>query len=175
MLAPLSLLIHLSAASALAQPVSLIDDGGFERHSMDLALDYACALDAKVFHSGKRSLRITVAPPGPGGTSGGGGSWTITDFEPGATYTVSAWAKPQEVAHNEGKPGYAFLAMYQYDQFGDYAAYHDFAQPVGATDWTRYTYTFTVTPETKRLVIPFGLFQASGTLWVDDFTLVRGE
>ncbi len=165
-----------SATSAWAQPASLIDDGGFERHSMDLSLDNACAFDTTVAHSGKRSLRVTVPPPGPGGVSNGGGSWTITDFEPGATYTVSAWAKTDNVAKNEGKAGgYAFLAAYQYDVYGDYAAYHDFAQPIGTTDWTRYTYTFAVTPDTKRLVIPFGFFQASGTLWVDDFTIVRGE
>jgi len=176
MLAPVSLLLCLSSLPAAAQPASLIDGGGFERPSLDLSLDSRCSFDTTAFHSGKRSVKITVPPPGPGGVSGGGGSWTISDFQPGATYTISVWARSENVAKNEGVAGgYAYLAAYQYDQFGDYAAYKDFAQPVGTTDWARHTYTFTVTPDTTRLVVPFGLFQASGTFWVDDFTLVSGD
>jgi len=164
----------LLALAACAQPVSLIQHGGFERRPLDLTLSADCAFDDGVAHSGQRSLRVTVEPR-PGERTSGSGSWTVEDFEPGTTYTISVWVRTQDIAPNEGVNGYGYAAVYQYDRFGDYVAFLDFTQPTGTLDWERHTYTFAIGEETTRLVVPFGLFQASGTLWVDDFTLVKGE
>jgi len=164
----------LIASLGLAQPVSLIQHGDFERRPLDLTLSAGAAFDDQVAHSGKRSVRVMVEPRAGERTSGSG-SWTVEGFRPGATYTVSAWVRAQDIVANEGVQGYGYVAMYQYDKFGDYVAYFDFTHPVGTLDWERHTHTFTIGEETTRLVIPFGLFQASGTLWVDDFTLVEGE
>jgi hypothetical protein len=169
----LAFVCALIASVGLAQPVSLIDNGSFERRPLDLTLNAGCAFDDQVAHSGKRSLRVTVEPR-PGERTMGSGSWTVEDFERGETYTISVWAKAQDIVPNEGVNGYGYVAVYQYDRFGDYVAFLDFTQPVGTQDWQQYAYTFTVGEDTTRLVVPFGLFQASGTLWVDDFTLVQG-
>lgn len=174
------MILALSVASAaagfvaIAQPVSLIQRGDFERRPYDLSLTAACVFDDQVAHSGRRSLRVHV-PPEAGKGAPTSGSWTIEGFAPGGTYTISVWVKAENIVPNEGVPGYGYVAVYQYDRFGDYVAFYDFTQPVGSHDWERCTYTFTVDRDTTRLEVPFGLFQASGTLWVDDFTLVEGE
>ncbi len=161
-------------SAAIAQPVSLIDDGGFEGRPVNLVLSPGAGFDDEVAHSGRRSLRIDVTPR-PGAKTSGSARWTVEDFERGSTYTISVWVRAQEIVPNEPGKGYGYVAMYQYDRFGDYVQYHDFVQPTGSTDWERHTYTFTVQDDTTRLEIPFGLFQASGKLWVDDFTLVEGN
>ena len=167
-------LVCLVALAACAQPVSLIRHGDFERRAMDLTLAGGAALDEAVAHSGQRSARVEV-PVGAALPAHGSASWTVEDFRPGATYTISVWVKTEEIASVEGAKGYGFVAVYQYDRYGDYVAYFDFTQPAGTNDWERHTYTFRVGEETTRLVVPFGLFQATGKLWADDFTLVEGE
>ena len=120
--------------SVIAQPVSLIDRGGFEGRALDLTLSPAAGFDDAVAHSGRRSLKIEV-PPRPGETTGGSADWTIEDFERGATYTVSVWLRTLEIVPNVPDKGYGYVAMYQYDQFGDYVQYLDFVQPTGTTEW----------------------------------------
>ncbi|HJN16243.1 MAG TPA: carbohydrate binding domain-containing protein [Armatimonadota bacterium] len=164
----------LLACHVAAQPVSLMYDGDFEHRPVDLSMAAGCTLDSEVAHSGEQSFRIEVKPE-PGAITNGSATWAIEDFVIGESYTVSAWAKTAGVTGNEGRKGYAYLSVYQYDQFGDYVAYFDFKQITGDTDWTRYTYTFTVGDGAERVNVNMGLFQAHGTLWVDDCTLVQGS
>ncbi|MGQ9731811.1 MAG: hypothetical protein ACUVX8_11130, partial [Candidatus Zipacnadales bacterium] len=168
-----SLCLAMWAVMAWGQLTSLIEDGNVEQRPVDLTLTETSNFDNTVAHSGQRSVRVSVGAR-PGERTSGGGSWNVEGFEKGRTYTVSIWLKAERIVPNEGVPGYGYVAIYQYDQFGDYVSYFDFVQLTGTREWERHTYTFSIVEETVRLVIPFGLFQASGTLWVDDFTLVEG-
>ncbi|MDH7570175.1 MAG: hypothetical protein QHJ73_11390, partial [Armatimonadota bacterium] len=113
---------------------------------------------------GSRSLRIT----------GGTAFQEVHDLKPGTRLTLAASYRLEEV-HPTAERGYAFLAVYQLDRFGDLVHFYDFVQATGTAPWRRASYTFEVAPEATTVSIRAGLFQAEGTLWVDAFTLVEGD
>ena len=152
----------------------MLEDGDFEQPPIDLVLGTGCRFDNEVAHGGQRSLRVDVAQK-QGQVTNGSCAWEVQDYELGETYTMSFWVRCERIESSEGVVGYGYVAMYQYDQFGDYVKYHDIVHVTGQEDWQRHTYTFTVGTDTTSLKLPIGIFQGAGTLWVDDMTLVRGE
>ncbi|NLC56783.1 MAG: hypothetical protein GX774_08115 [Armatimonadetes bacterium] len=152
------------ARSGAAPLLSLIDGGSFEADAAAWSLAPGARVEpAADAPHGRRALCITS----------GQAMQDVLDLKPGATYTIAASYRAQEVRPT-GAKGYAYIAVYQLDPFGDISAYHDFVQFTGTCDWQRASYTFEVEPDARTISIRAGLFQAEGTLWLDAFTLVEG-
>jgi hypothetical protein len=75
----------------------------------------------------------------------------------------------------ENPPGFAYAAIYQYDDAMKITAFTDFIQLRAPTDWKRYTYTFDLAPATTMIYFNLGFFQAHGRAYFDNATLVLGE
>jgi hypothetical protein len=67
-------------------------------------------------------------------------------------------------------PGFAFLAVYQYDRDAKLVAFKDFAQVRGTQGWRRYENHFAIVPNAAKVVFHAGLYLASGTMWFDEVT-----
>jgi len=90
------------------------------------------------------------------------------------TLTVAVDIKVTDVAADEGKPGYAFAAIYQTDEYGKLVTAHDFAQLTGTNDWQRYEYTFQADSRADFVSVRCGIFQATGIAFFDNWILVQG-
>jgi hypothetical protein len=90
------------------------------------------------------------------------------------TLAVGCDVKAENVVPAGGR-GYAYVAVYQLDARGELAAFRDFGQVTGTHDWQRFTWTFPLSPLTVTISLRCGIFNASGTAWFDNWTLVPGD
>ena len=79
------------------------------------------------------------------------------------------------VASEPGKSGCAFAAVYQLDEDGRIVTFRDFVQARGPQPWQRHSFTFRVDPRTAQVSVRCGLFQATGDVRFDNWTLVSGD
>jgi hypothetical protein len=156
-------LIAVAAAGAPAVSANLLENGGFERARGGWALPATACQDDAVARSGNASLRMTA----------GMARQDLTGLATGTTVTCAAALKLQDV-RKTAADGYAFAAVYQLDDFDEVIASHDFVRRTGTTAWEWRHYTFTVAEGCRLVSVRCGLFQAEGTAWFDDFTLVTG-
>lgn len=88
--------------------------------------------------------------------------------------TVAVDVRAEGIVATDGGRGYAYAAVYQYDQGGQLVAFFDFVQVTDACDWARRPYTLEIAPTAETLSLRCGIFNATGTAWFDDWTLVEG-
>lgn len=140
-----------------------VSDGGFEEGGAGWELDQReqCRVVAENPYSGERCARVTADSVQAGARF----SYTLP-VERGGIYLVGAHARTEKV---QG-PGFAFLAVYQYDGEGKLITFKDFAQMRGTQDWKRYEERFEVAPNAARVVFHAGLYLASGKMWFDEVT-----
>ena len=74
-----------------------------------------------------------------------------------------------------GGAGYAYAAVYQLDATGELVSFRDFIQLTGDHPWQRHSAVLEVDPRAATLSLRCGLFQATGWLEVDNWTLVTGD
>jgi len=165
-----ALIAALSRGTASAAPHSFLRDGGFEQSapggvSPAWVIYNSADVVRDVHHGGAQSLRINGAATV---------EQNVFSLVPGRWYACSGWIRTQDV-HPANGNGFAYLAIYQYDDAGSLLAFTDFAQVKGSSDWTCYTYAFQVAAGAARVALRAGIFQAGGTAWIDDLTLIEGR
>ena len=170
LLAVAALIAALSCGTASAAPHNFLRDGGFEQSapggvSPGWVIYNSCDVVGDMRHSGAQSLRINGAATV---------EQSVFSLVSGRSYACSGWLRTQDVRPANGN-GFAYLAIYQYDDAGSLLAFTDFAQVKGSSDWTRYTHAFQVAAGAARVALRAGIFQAGGTAWADDLTLVEGR
>ena len=142
---------------------SLAPDGGLEEGGRGWTADSpaACVIAEGTAHSGRRSARVRVEQPT------GGARWAADlPVRPGQTVLVGAHARVEGL---EGA-GFAFLAVYQYGADGKLLTFVDFAQMRRDQPWMRHEARVRIVPGAARVVFQGGLYQAKGTVWIDDVT-----
>jgi len=154
----------LLTANTCAQekPVSLVLNGGFERSG-----GWTKPTAASFVDSGRtgRCLRL----------DGQGGATQEVLVEDGQqTFSCSVEVKTENIQAVEGR-GYAYAAVYQLNSRGKWVAFKDFAIIEDAQDWTRHDFTFTLAPGVEMISLRCGIYNAGGTAWFDNWTLVEGE
>ncbi|MEN6345044.1 MAG: beta-galactosidase [Armatimonadia bacterium] len=161
LLFPLVFLLTSTCGFAQERPVNLLRNGGYE-HSGGWSLGAA----AKVVPSdrGDKALLITDA-----------GAANQDVLLGPATRTVSCAVDLRTEDVKPDGTGYAYAAAYQLSETGELVAYKDFAQAVGTRPWQRHTVTVPVAPGATILSLRCGLFNASGKVWLDNWTVVEGE
>lgn len=161
---------HQAKALTEAGDVSrhAIANGSFEDGMAGWTVDVPRlgAVDTAVAHSGRASGRITTAIASEGARFA-----AVLPVEAGRTYLIGAHARTRDI---DGS-GFAFLAVYEYDTDGKLVAFRDFAQIRKAQDWTRHEYRVRISPTATRVLFHAGLYQTSGSLWVDDVTCAPVE
>lgn len=155
---------------------NLLRDGSFEEtHRSRASSPWASAgnpalfsLDTENPFSGAVSARID------GSTKDGEGniSCTLTNAEPGKVYSFELRMRTADLSRRtpDGR-GMAFAAVWQLDAQGKLLTAIDAVAVTEPTGWKKYVKTFKTLPETRRLKIILGLFQANGSVWFDDLSL----
>ena len=150
---------------------NLVVDGGFAEEILNAGFDWrysaqpgiAVSLDTTEFHSGGQSLLISY-----NGVGGDSGMYEYVPVKPNTQYTVSAWAKSEEL---ESANGPCISVSDAYDD----KPYALTQETVGTTAWHRLESSFQTGPETELLAIRFtrdpGNTRIHGQFWVDEVSL----
>lgn len=140
-----------------------VPDGGFEDGGTgwDADVREQCSVVAENPAVGERCAKVTADSVQAGARF----SYTLP-VEPGGMYLVGSHLRTERV---QG-PGFAFLAVYQYDREGKLVTFKDFAQVRGTQDWRRYEERFEIAPNAAKVVFHAGLYLASGSMWFDEVT-----
>ncbi len=140
-----------------------VPDGGLEEGGVGWEVDQReqCRVVTESPFAGDRCGKVTATSV----QSGARFSYTLP-VEPGGAYLVGAHIRTENV---QG-PGFAFLAVYQYDRDGKLVAFRDFAQVRGTQGWKRYEERFDIAPNAEKVVFHAGLYLASGAMWFDELT-----
>ncbi len=159
--------------SAWGQPLSLLPNGSLEQPLVGWHLSPGMSLSSTSPHSGRRCLQATPDPESRD-RANGSAYVELVGLKAGLEYTVVGWGRAEQVAPPNERPGYGYMAVYQYDAQGRLIAGGDFGQPRGTQGWTRYQRTFYVYEGAASVRLRCGLYNARGTAWFDDFLVVEG-
>ena len=91
------------------------------------------------------------------------------------TFTAAVDLRAEDIRPPDGGAGYAYAAVYQTDAAGKLLTFRDFALVRDRADWQRHTFTFETVAETQIVSLRFGVFNATGVAWFDNWTLVAGN
>lgn len=123
-----------------------------------------CSATAEAFQ-GDWAARVTIPPE----FSSDSAVWEQTvDVQPNERYLLRARMRTRDVRGL----GFAYLAPYQLDEAGQLVTFRDVGQQRGDSDWTLVEYVFGTDSRTRRISLRTGLFQAAGSAWFDDVSLV---
>ncbi|MBT7162401.1 MAG: hypothetical protein HN904_06450, partial [Victivallales bacterium] len=153
---------------ALSAQHSLLVDGGFEKGSFGEGwrAGTQCRVVKEDTMAGAWCVRTELAPDGPKEAVFRAG----VPVKGRAQYAAMASLRTRDIRARRGA-GYAFVAVYQYDADGKLAAFKDFATQTGDAPWQERSYVFETEPETVRIEIKAGIYNATGTAWIDDIRL----
>jgi tetratricopeptide (TPR) repeat protein len=161
-------------SSYLPSPGNLVVNGTFSLDVLNGGFDWqyykqsgvTLTLDPSDFHSGRRSLLITLDGPGINDA----GIHQFVAVQPNTTYEFSAYYKNGEM---EGAGGIHLTIQDMYSQ----AIYYDSEELKEAGFWRSVGGEFTTSPECKLVVLRLRRLPEGspirGKLWVDDFHLAR--
>lgn len=129
--------------------------------------------DSKTFHSGRRSVSITIADNHPDDQVYYNWNQAPLRCEPGESYEISAWVKARNLTES------AFVAVQCWDRgmkkvLGS-ANTEKTSPVVGSTEWVQVKTTFAVPPDSWRVVALLGLpghVNRGGRVWFDDVAVV---
>ena len=158
-------------------PNNLLPDGGFENSDNapvgGVTLDGAwhraderrCFIETGDVVEGTKAATVKLDSQDPEAGEPVWYAWL--PVKPGHHYVFRAWIKTRDVKGRH----FAFVALYQYD--GDRLVKpHDLVQLTGDNEWREASYTFQPTYEIDRVFIKFGLFGATGQVWLDKAQLL---
>ncbi|MCX7597400.1 MAG: beta-galactosidase [Armatimonadetes bacterium] len=158
-------------------PNNLLPDGGFEKADNapvgGVALDgqwhredaSRCFIETSAEVEGTRVATVKLDPQAPGPGEPVWYAWM--PVKPGHEYAFRAWIKTRDVKGRH----FAFVALYQYS--GDRLVKpYDLVQLTGDNDWREVSYTFQPAYEVDRVFIKFGLYGATGQVWLDKAQLI---
>lgn len=158
-------------------PNNLLPDGGFENADDapvgGVSLDgtwhredaHRCYTETVGPVEGTKVATVKLDPQPPEAGEPVWYAWL--PVKPGHEYVFRAWIKTRNVRGRH----FAFVALYQYG--GDRLVKpHDLVQLTGDNDWREVSYTFQPSYEVDRVFIKFGLFRATGQVWLDKAQLV---
>jgi len=158
----------LSQAEALRSQQEPVPIGGdFEGALWEADLPQTCALAPDAAQSGAQSLRVQVPP---GSDPLGGGCHRDVPAQAGQEFIFSGWIKAGALGREAD--GFAFLAVYQYDENEKLRTFYDIAHVTAPQDWQRCEWRFRVAPGVTTVRLIAGLYNTSGTAWFDDLGLV---
>jgi len=154
------------AAATPYPELSPLLDGGFEQAVGDRpgttwtfqaapGSDARAVIDTKVFHGGRRSVRLSLSRGQTHGQVLGSLQQTVP-VAPNTVYRLSLWVRGERAGdHNEvNDPDDLWIDM-----------------PAGTFGWTHLTKTLLTKPEQTRLTIMLNLYVPTHAWWVDDLVL----
>ncbi len=174
MRAAICLLAAVALSACLhAAPANLCPNPGAETGEGDTPQAWTgspgCTWDAAQPHSGARCLKITSREPAKPG-------WTSSPIPvplTGRQLALSLWARLEDVSGRNG----AYVVLYHLDADGNRIGQSGglglggAGTSVATKPWERYFVVSQLTPEVKAVRVHIRLYDAVGTLWVDDIEL----
>ena len=155
-------LMSVCVAQGGDRPFSLVANGGYEK-------------GLSGWNTSSKTVSVVPSPAGGNCLEIKGPSGASQDVYVGPkprTFTVAVDLKARDIAPE--KASYAYVAVYQLNLQGEMVAFHDFIQLRKTADWNRYSYTFDLAPGAETVSLRAGIFNATGTAWFDNWTLVEG-
>jgi len=146
---------------------NLIPNPGFEQGAAGWRLGKGQSLDTEIFHSGRASVRLEVPGPAPGSSNVG----CLIPVKANTRYRVSMWVRRQNVgvcgAYVSERDDKNRLTGKR-TQVGAAIAKKDGV-------WLPLTWELVTQPETTRLSVRADIYKSTGTLWLDDFSLIEAN
>ena len=166
-------------ASALAASPNLLQNSGFEFFSerggnadgwtTQVPVGGACDVDTANPHSGRAALRLRVPEAAP--VEWYQANRSATPIKRGATYTLSAWLKTENVRVGAG----AYISINYFDGNGKrLGCFDSSAKQTGSTGWTCLTTSGLVPDGTSEMRIILCL-NGYGIAWFDDVQVEEGS
>jgi len=147
------------------EPENMVANPGFEQGAEGWNLRAGQSIDEKIFHSGKRAVRLEV--PGPESASSNVGC--TVPVKPNTAYRCELWVRRENVG-----------------VCGAYASERDdnnkltgkqtqVGRSIPKLDgvWHKLIWELTTQPETTRLNFRSDIYKSTGTLWLDDFFIAQ--
>jgi len=148
-------------------PENLVKNPGFESGQEGWQLAAGQSLDTTIAHSGTTSARLEVPGPQPGKSN----LETRVPVRPLTAYRAGLWVRRQNVgvcgAYISERDGNNKLVGAQ-TQVGA-------AIPKVDGEWHPLRWEFTTGPQTTVLSLRGDIYNSTGTLWLDDFSLVEAN
>ncbi len=124
-------------------------------------------LDSTEYVQGKQSVKLTCNDP-EGGTMLKQSLQNLAE-EPSAKYELKCSFKLEGVTGE----GFAYLAVYQYDEKDKLVTWRNVFELRGSSDWRGKSFVFTKSPKATRIEVRLGLYRAAGAVWFDDVKVRR--
>jgi tetratricopeptide (TPR) repeat protein len=165
------LMSHSATLSRYRRTDNLVVDGSFKEAILNAGFDWrysaqpgsAVSVDNTEYHSGRRSLLISY-----NGAGGDAGISQYVPVKPNTQYTISAWAKSQELDSANG-PSISVRDAY------DGKPYALTQETLDTTAWHHLESGFQTGPETELVTILItrdpGNTHVKGKFWVDGVSL----
>jgi endoglucanase len=145
------------ATTALAEPINIVANPGFENGTTSWTLPATASIDTAVAdaHSGINSLQLDATAPWQG-------TWQSFPITAGQSYTFSAW----ERSTTSG----GWITLSSYDASGASLDQGPFLNYPGTGSWTYLSATYVAPPGAVTALL--GLqSSATGTFWFDDLSV----
>jgi hypothetical protein len=143
---------------------NLAPNPGFEQGAEGWGLAAGQAIDTDVFHDGKASVRLDVPGPEAGGSNVG----CVVPVKPNTRYRVGLWLR----RHDVGVCGAYASERDDQGKLTGKATQVGVAIPQEDDVWLPLSWEVTTEPATTRLSLRADIYRSTGTLWLDDFSIV---
>lgn len=157
----------MSAIFAISPPANLLINGGFESWG-GWTLSPGIAIVSAGAHAGAKCLEVRTAESAQA-------EQLVLGAPSSQQVTLRAWMRTTAIARRADTPGFAFIALYQFDNAGRLLRHRDIAQVGEPTPWREYTATEPVHPAADYLAVRVGIHNGSGAAWFDEVSLAVGE
>lgn len=119
-----------------------------------------CSLDPENPFNGKPSAKVFL--PNPSSSE-----WSTEITLPiGKLYRFTGWLKTRDV-----KGGFAFAAIYCYDEEGNITLWRDVGKGTGTTEWESFGWDFSPPQNTRRIRVRCGIYEGQGEAWFSSFEI----
>jgi hypothetical protein len=121
--------------------------------------------------SAQKAARVSI----PAGTWGRGADWRCSVAAQGIWKRYYFEARIRAEAIDAAQSGYGYINLEQLDAAGEvvYATQQEVGRAAGTSDWGAVRTLISLAGDTRHLRVRFGLFEATGTLWVSGVRLER--
>ena len=147
------------------EPENLVPNPGFEEGAAGWSLGRGQSIVTDIVHGGKAAVRLEVPGPATGNSNVG----CLVPVKPNTRYRVGIWLRRENV-------GVCGAYASERDDKGKLTGKRT---QVGVTIpkrdgvWLPLSWEIVTEPETTRLSLRADIYRSTGTLWLDDFSIVE--
>ncbi len=147
------------------EPKNLVPNPGFEAGREGWGLGKGQAIVHDITHSGQAAVRLEVPGPQPGSSNVG----CLVPVKPNRAYRAELWLRREKV----GVCGAYVSERDEKNKLTGKRTQVGVTIPKQDGVWHKLTWEVRTQPQTTRLSLRADIYRSTGTLWLDDFSIVE--